>query len=255
MNERDERLGKLIEAVRQHPSGSLSWRKAMNQLLIEIQQLPGLARSAHPDYLEALDDTLLKLGDEIQEFEPRQPSLEKSLVAWINLKLRLKYEVRDLHASQQTRAKNPKNPQAEFQEQVRKPPLSLDVPLGDEGSETLSDRLAASVPCTLLEIEAQTGREQEQQKNQRIGVQLKQYIDQDPEGKLRRCHPQAYPECNCQILSQRLLLKYPPDKLAIVARDLNINYNTLTWHWKNKALPLLQAIARSLGYQPNVEDL
>lgn len=61
MNERDERLGKLIEAVRQHPSGSLSWRKAMNQLLIEIQQLPGLARSAHPDYLEALDDTLLKL--------------------------------------------------------------------------------------------------------------------------------------------------------------------------------------------------
>jgi hypothetical protein len=127
--------------------------------------------------------------------------------------------------------------------------------LGDEGSETLSDRLADSVPCTLLEIEAQTRREQEQQKNQRIGVQLKQYIDQDPEGKLRRCHPQAYPECNCQILSQRLLLKYPPDKLAIVARDLNINYNTLTWHWKNKALPLLQAIARSLGYQPNVEDL
>ncbi|MEW5860249.1 MAG: hypothetical protein AB1861_23170 [Cyanobacteriota bacterium] len=255
MNERDERLGKLIEAVRQHPSGSLSWRKSMNQLLIEIQQLPGLARSAHPDYLEALDDTLLKLGDEIHEFEPRHPSLEKSLVAWINLKLRLKYEVRDLHSSQQTRAKNPKNPQAEFQEQLRKPPLSLDVPLGDEGSETFGDRLAASVPCTLLEIEAQTRREQEQRKNQRIGVQLKQYIDRDPEGKLRRCHPQAYPECNCQILSQRLLLKYPPDKLALVARDLNINYNTLNWHWKNKGLPLLQAIARNLGYQPNVEDL
>lgn len=255
MNERDEQLRTLIEAVRQHPEGSLSWRKAMNQLIIEIQQMPGLARSNHPDYLEALDDTLLKLGEEIQEFEPRHSSLEKSLVAWINLKLRLKYQVLNLHSSQRTRAKNLKNPQAEFQEQAHKPPLSLDVALGDDGSETWIDRLADSVPCTLLEIEAQTKREQEQLRNQRIGVQLKQYINQDPEGKLRLCHPQAYPECNCQILSQRLLLKYPPDKLALVARDLNINYNTLTWHWKNKGLPLLQAIARALGYQPNVEDL
>lgn len=258
MSERDEQLRVLIAAVCENRIGSLSWRKAMNQLILEIQQLPGLARSSHPDYLVALDDTLLKLGEEIQEFEPRHPSLEKSLVTWINLKLRLKYEVRTLHFPNRVRTRNltkPKSSQAEFQAQAQKPPLSLDIPLGDDRSETLGTQLAASTPQTLWEIEAQIRREQQQRKNQTIGVQLKLYIEQDPEGKLRRCHPQAYPECNCQILSQRLLLRYPPDKLALIAREFNINYHTLNWHWKNKGLPLLQTIAKALGYQPYRESI
>ena len=87
MDDREERLRKLIEEVRQHPKKSLNWRKAMNQLLIEIQQLPGLTKSSHPDYGEALDDTLLKLGDEIQQFEPKYPSIETSKLPIIKANL------------------------------------------------------------------------------------------------------------------------------------------------------------------------
>lgn len=233
MNERDERLRILVEAVRQQPKRSLSWRKAMNQLLIEIQQLPGLAKSSHPDYVEALDDTLMKLSEEIGEFEPMKPSLEESLVNWINLKLRLRYRVRGLHSQQL--------------------PLSLDVPISEAGGETFASQLPDERASTVWEIEAEIRQEQEQQKNVRIGVRLKQYIEQDPEKKLRLCHPRAHPHCNCQVLSQRLLLKHPPDKLVDLARDLNVKYHTLNWHWKNKGLPLLQTIAKNLGYQSEAE--
>lgn len=252
MSEREKQLHQLIEAVRQYPKKSLPWRKAINQLLLEVQQLPGLTRSNHPDYWEILDDTLLKLSEQIQDFEPQPPSLEKSLVTWINLKLRLKYEVQGLHSTGITRTKNqaiPKSAKAEFNAQARKQPLSLDVLIGEEGSETFSDQLPAQGYYTLWELQAEIEQEQKQRQNARIGVKLKHYIEQDPKGRLQRCHPRDYPHCNCQVLSQRLLLKYPPDKLADIARELTINYHTLNWHWKNRGLPLLQDIARNLGYE------
>ncbi len=251
MNERDERLGELLAVVRRYPRQSAQWRKAMNQLLLEIQHLPGLAKSAHPDYPEVLDDTLLQLSEQIQNFDPKPPSLAQSLVHWINLKLRLKYRVRELHAPNRRSANSTaKTAREDFKRQGQKPPLSLDAPLGEGSGETFSDRLPSPHPSTLWELEAQIQRDQAQRQERRIGIQLRQYIEQDPQGKLRHCHPASHPDCHCQILSQRLLLKSPPDKLSQIARDFNINYHTLNWHWKNKGLPLLQAIARNLGYQP-----
>ncbi|MCP2730184.1 hypothetical protein [Limnofasciculus baicalensis] len=254
MTQRDRYLRQLIETVCQEPKNSLRWRKAMNQLLLEIQQLPGLTKSNHPDYDEVLDDTLLKLAEEIQEFEPKHSSIETSLVGWINIKLRLKYEVRELHSQSITSSKNRSHPQGakeEFNAQARKQPLSLDVPIGEEGSETFGSQLPAKSPCNLWEVQSAIAKDQKEQENERIGIKLKQYIEQDPERRLQSCHPRPYPNCNCQILSQRLLLKYPPDKMVDIARDLEVNYNTLNWHWKNRGIPLLQEIAKNLGYQPD----
>ena len=256
MNQRDENLRQLIETVRQHPKHSLRWRKAMNQLLMEIQQLPGLAKSHHPDYYEVLDDTLLKLAEEIQEFEPKHSSIETSLVAWINVKLRLKYEVRDLHFQTITSSKNRANPKGakeEFNAQIRKQPLSLDIPIGEEGGETFGSQLPGKSHGNFWELQSAIAEDQKEQENARIGIKIKQYIEQDPEKNLRNCHPRAHPNCNCQILSKRLLLKYPPDKMVDIARDLKVNYNTLNWHWKNRGIPLLQEIAMNLGYQRDEE--
>jgi hypothetical protein len=47
------------------------------------------------------------------------------------------------------------------------------------------------------------------------------------------------------------IFKNPPDKLAVIARECQINYPTLVSHWKLKGIPLLQKIAIQLGYQPN----
>ncbi|MEC4892255.1 MAG: hypothetical protein SAL07_02655 [Oscillatoria sp. PMC 1051.18] len=253
MEERDERLRKLIATLRQQSKGSLSWRKALNGLLLEIQQLPGLAKSNHPDYLQALDDTLMRVGEEIEEFEPQQASITSSLVAWINLKLRLKYQVRDLYAGTGDRARTRttnKSIRQEFKEQARKPPLSLDVPLDAITQETFAAQLPDETPSTIWEQYEEIAREQEKRRHTRIGIQLQAYIEADPDNILASCHPRAHPQCNCQVLAWRLLLKYPPDKLVDIAKDLNINYHTLNWHWKNKGLPLLQNIAKNFGYQP-----
>lgn len=243
MNDEEQRLQALIATVQSRSPG---WRKALNRLIAEIQQLPGLTRSPHPDYYEALDDTLLHLIDEIQSFVPQHPSIVQSLTAWINGKLRLKYRVRELYnPSGDRRPRKLKTPQAQFRNRSRKVPLSLDKPLTTTGNETFGDRLAAP---SLWEVREQLERDRRSQHHTCIGRQLQQYIEQDPEGKLKQCHPGNYPDCHTQVLSQRLLLKSPPDKLAQIARDLKINYHTLNWHWQYKALPLLRSIALDLGY-------
>ncbi|MDY7016324.1 MAG: hypothetical protein SVX43_22550, partial [Cyanobacteriota bacterium] len=117
----EERLKQAIAAVKQHPRGSHPWRRAMNQLIVEIQNLPGLVKSSHPDYPEALNDTFLRLSEEIQAFDPQYPSIAQSLTAWINGKLRLKYAVRELSSPQRSPKPTP-NPTAktEFRQQTRK---------------------------------------------------------------------------------------------------------------------------------------
>ncbi|MEM9542674.1 MAG: hypothetical protein AAGA60_24680 [Cyanobacteria bacterium P01_E01_bin.42] len=245
----EERLKQLIDEIRQSPKNSLTWRKAMNRLLLEIQNLPGLTKSTHPDYAAVLNDVLLRLAEEIHEFEPQHDSFTASLVAWIELKLRLKYAVRDLHRSPRSRSrKTQKTIKEEFREQSRQKPLSLDTPVTSEAGETFSDRLASSL-ANFWELQAEIEREQQQQKNVRIGVKLQDYINRDPERKLQGCHPKAHPRCHCQMLSQRLLIKQPPDRLTQIAKEFQIKYHTLNWHWQNKALPLLRSIAIEFGYK------
>lgn len=84
MDDLDRRLSALITEIRQNPANSRKWRTAMHKLLLEIQQLPGIKKSAHQDYPEALNRTFRWVSDEIAKFEPRPPSVSKSLVNWIN---------------------------------------------------------------------------------------------------------------------------------------------------------------------------
>lgn len=232
MDEQDEYLRQIIAAVCQYPDGSRERRKAMHQMLSYIQRLPGLAKCSHPDYPEVLSATLAMVSTQIQEFQPGYDSLSKSLVGWINKKLRHKYRILELYRP---------NPLVT---------LSLDHPIGyEEGpGGTFTELISDPHPSTIWEIEAQIEQWQQQEKNVRVGIKIWQYIEQDPEGRLRSCHPRQNPECNCQILSKRILLKNPPDKLPEFAREFNIPYQTLVSHWKSKGLSLLQTIARELGY-------
>ena len=223
MSERDEQLRQLIKAVCQATPQSWQWQQAMTLLLTQVLTLPGLARSSHPNYPDVLNETLAEFGDRLcREFQP-QPSLslEASLVAWINKKLRLKYRVLDLHECSGESAL----------------PLEIDLP--------------APAPCTIWELDAEIAQQQQQRQTMRAGQRLQQYVERDPEARLRQCHPGAYPQANAQILSQRLLLKSPPDTLAEIARELAVPYQALYWHWKHKVLPLLQEIAQNFGYRPD----
>lgn len=229
----EQHLRQLIEEVCQHPLKTPKRRKAMNRLLIEIQRLPGLGKSSHPDYLDALNQTWEWVNRSIcARFDWGEPKVQERLVQWLNKYLY--WRIKDLYLS-------PKGN-----------PTSLDTPIGnDEAGTTLLELLSENSlhPPSRSGLDAYI-EQIERERQQDIGLALERYIEQDPEGKLQNCHPKAHPECNCQLMSQRILLKSPPDKLSALSTELNIKYQTLNAHWKRNCLPRLQEIAKELGYQP-----
>ena len=247
MDEQDERLRQLIANVNQHPDGSPEWRRAMSRLLVVIQGLPEFRKYSRldcPDYLfDGLNRTWEWLSRNIRKFEPRTSSIREDLVKWINGYLY--WRVKDLATPN-------------FLSEYRLDDTTKD----SDGVEitTWLDRLSdqgqmvgsTSNPSVLSGLEIYIEQLQKQSE-QRVVLELADYIEQDPKSKLQNCYPRDHPECNCQLLSQRLLFifKDPPDRLTDIAQEYNINYQTLVSHWKRKGLPLLQTIAIELGHQPH----
>lgn len=246
MDEQEERLRQLITAVCQHPDGSREWRKAMSRLIIFLQGLPEFrkySRQDCPDYfLDALNQTWDWFSRNIKNFKPRTSSTRTDLVRWLNGYLY--WRLRDSNSPNTTH-------------------LSLDETISDADSGQITSWLervsehgqllgTPSNPSGLSGLEIYL-EQQQRQSEQHLVIELANYIEQDPKRKLQNCYPRQHPECNCQVLSQRLLFvfKNPPDKLADIAREFQINYQTLRSHWQSKGIPLLQKIAIELGYQPN----
>lgn len=103
--------------------------------------------------------------------------------------------------------------------------------------ETIADDLTLSGIKQILERERRS-----------LGRQMKRYIEEDPEMRLRNCRPRNRPTANCQIFSQKLLLEEPPLNPRQVAKELDIPEQTVYDRWRNYCLPLLREIARELGY-------
>lgn len=205
----------------------------MNRLLIELQHLPGIARSSHPDYGDALNRTWGWVIRNICQISHQlTPPIQDSLAKWINGYL--KWRIKDLRA--------PDN----------RAPISLDEPLSnDKEGQTLLDIQSStdSNAPTLSGLDRHI-QQLQKQKVLRVGVELERYIERDPEGKLRICYPHGYPQCNCQTLSKRRYLQDPPDTFKAIALDLNVPQSQVTNHWYGKCQTLLQKIAKKLGYQP-----
>ncbi|NER23997.1 MAG: hypothetical protein F6J96_25485 [Symploca sp. SIO1C2] len=214
--------------VAQQKEGSLKWeqvtkslRKSIDRLLLVIPSLPGLAKDSHPDYEEVLYETLSEVPKYISDFQPQQDSIIKSFVAWINYKLRLKYRITELYSQGK---------------QVRV--TSLDQLLTDQRYKSLLNTNFAYLDSP----EAETS----------IAQRVWEYIDQDPEGKLRKCTPQRYPDCNAQAVAKILYSSesYKANgqaNLKVLAQHFNIPYQTFYSYWKKHCQPLLSEIAKEIG--------
>ncbi len=222
----EDQLRDLITQICQSQNPSPERQKALNRLLILIQQLPGLYRSSHQNYPEAFNRTLEWASKNIQNFSPSS-SWEKSFVIWINGYL--KWRVRDLYIADN-----------KYENE------SIDKPINDdEGqSTTLGEKLPANT-LSLLEIKI---AELQQAKRQRQGLAVQEYIKKDPEEKLKKSHPRKHPECNCHVLAIRLLLE--EQKISNISREVNISNQTLYSHWNRRCIPLLQEISKKFGEQP-----
>ncbi len=208
----------LIQEICHNPVESRQHRKAMNKLLLELQYLPGLSKSVHPDYLDALNQTWLWVTKNIcEQFKLDSNSVEKRLTTWINSTL--KWRIKDLYI---------KDYKGQKITQILKPIGGITTPARND-LDFLIDEI-------------------ERQEKQNLSKKIEDYINNDPDQLLTNCHPKNYPHVNCQILSQRLLLKQPPDKMLPLAKELNINHQTLNSHFKRNCLKHLQTIAKQLGY-------
>ncbi|MBE9183312.1 hypothetical protein IQ270_00870 [Microcoleus sp. LEGE 07076] len=216
----DELLCRLILGICSESLDSPQRRKLLNRLLRQLQLLPKLSKVAHPYYWEALNKTWEWLDSNLHEFEPRRSPIQDSLTYWINGHLR--YRIIDLYAK-----KNQKNGCLEYLENRRYEIECLD------GLEAEIERI-------------------DREKNQALARAIAQYIDRDPDKKLRNCHPRNRPDCNCQSIVQKLFLEESPQKMSAIARQLNINTQTINSFWKRKGFTKVQEIARQIA-QKNSE--
>lgn len=222
----DGQLQKLIDEVCSYEHGTPERQKALNKLLIIVQQLPGIYKSYHQDYLEALNQTWDWLCRSIDKFQvsPNQ-SLQKCLINWINGYL--KWRIQDLYTPN------------------KKDTISLDEQISNsEGSKVpkldiLPDPIFYSNTLDLLDLKIA-----ETQKSDRLfwAERIIQFIEKDEKRQLSRCCTRKNAQCNCQLLAKRLLLAKPSHKIADIAREFNVSNQTLYSHWKKKCLPLLKEI-------------
>lgn len=228
----EKQLHQLINEVCEHPLKSPKRRKIMNRLLIEFQRLPKLAKSSHPDYLDALNKTWEWVNRSIcEQFDTSKPMVEERLQQWINSYLY--WRIKDLHSLDKNKV------------------YSLDATTANNNTEITYLELLSEKG---FDIPTRSGidsyiEQLERGQRQNISLKLENYFEKDPEGKLRNCHLRGNPECNCHILSQRRFLNNPPEKFTVLAKDFNVKYQTLKSHWERNCSPLLQEIAKDLGYE------
>jgi hypothetical protein len=216
----DERLCKLILAICSESRDSSQRRELMDRLLRKLQRSPKLSKSSHLYYDEAQNKTWLWLNKHLHEFNPQHSPIQASLVSWVNGHLR--YRIQDLYTG-----KNGKNQNT--------------LPLNLEALEA-----SGFYSGCLDGLDAEIERIEREEK-QALARAIVKYFDGDPEYALRNCYVRNRPDCNCQIIAQKLLLQESPEKMAVIARQLNINTQTIRSFWKRKGLSKVQAIARQIA--------
>ncbi len=124
-----------------------------------------------------------------------------------------------------------------------KPPkdYSMDDIIGKgEGSLTIGDMTPDS---RVSGIEALLVNELK-----KIGRQIQEYIQSDPDCQLCGCHVRNRPDINCQVLLQLRLLSEPRLTLEDIAQKLQAPLQTIKSRLERNCFPLIKNIALELGY-------
>lgn len=237
----DEKLCQLIREVLRHPDGSDRQQREMEKLLQLTPNLPGIYKSLTPtiEQQDALNRALVDLSG--CKKEGRADCLRR-FVEKRNLDLTTEdaSNVRVLFVRWFNRII--KNKIAEVYRE-KKEHWSLDAcfPEGDDKTtygDTISSDRTTGID-SIIEAE-----EKEAQIN--LCQAVKDYLETDPEGILRKCHPEGYPQANCQELANKRYLKTPPEKWKNIEKDLKVPYGTVTAHWNRKCVPLVREITSQI---------
>lgn len=236
----DEQLRELLQLLKDSQHESQKQERLKNQLCKLIPLLPGSRKYREPDAKIDFDGALNEAyGGLFTTLPIFLRGIDLDNIADDVLRTRV---VKRFNQIIQNKVCN------QYRQLKRQPfTWSLDAPTKTKTGEEF-DAEGVADDTTEVGIEQLIGEEQAKNQ-QRIGRQIWQYIEEDPDGKLRNSYPSDKPDANSQLLARRLL-KDPPDKLSVIARELNIKYQTLNSHWKRASLPLLKEIVLEFGYQP-----
>jgi len=208
-------------------------------LALAIDQLPEVKRYLGPGwqpyYEQALPTTQkdvqrninkfpqmykLNMGDVNHENSSDSAQVRKWFINWVLIILK-----RDCHDVKRAEKNKPKI-------------ISTSTFMrGDDGltvGETIPDQTIDGIKRLL------------EQERRFMGRKIKRYIEEDPEMRLRNCHPRNNPNLHCQIMAQKLLLQEPPLNRRELAKELEVPEQTVYDRWKNYCLPLLLQIAQEL---------
>jgi len=117
--------------------------------------------------------------------------------------------------------------------------VHLDEPTSEENATTKEEIIPDPRPEPPIDYVEQQER----------FLQLKAYLEKDPEQRLRNCCTRRYPICNCWELIKRRILTSPPQTFKEIKKDLDIPGDNITRLWYNKCVPLLAEIAQQIGYE------
>jgi hypothetical protein len=250
----DEQLRQLLQLLKDSQEGSKEQERLKNQLCQLIPHLPGISKHPYPniDLEEMMQEAYCGFLKTLSAF---LRGIELDNLAADVLRTRV------VQRFNKTLKNKVCDQYRRMQQQIFT--VSFDAPITSNRGEEFE----AQEPIdhtTKNGIEQLIEREQAQNK-QRIGRKLWQYIEDDPTGELRNSYPsekidktkpnnpenrRPRPDANSHVLALGLLLQDPPDKLSEIARELNIDYQTLHSHWKRTGLVLVKEIALKFGYQP-----
>lgn len=235
----DNELKSLVENFCSQEKNTRQSTIANYKLLQAIQSLPQLRRSYQPeasffsmDFEEILNETLLEVTERIcEEFNADEIDYTRSLVKWINYKLRLYYKPKD-----------------KLREASRHKTLSLDRYIDGEENSTFLDLLDNYEDGETLNTIDGMIEQTQQQRRHRLGKEVWQYLQDDPDNRLKdkKCGSDKHRQCQCHLLVQKRLLTVPPETWKAIEAELNVPFGTITSHWAKSCKPLLAEIAQKL---------
>jgi hypothetical protein len=215
MDRLNELLHQLVTEACSHPVGSAARQKNLTKIIRLITNK--LWKEHIPYYQDALQQTWVYFCQNICEGntgEPYNPS-RGSVITWLNFYL--KRRLQDFYLEQQKR-------------QTRLVSLSTESSsLGDTDRKTDPIENLAAEPDVPPLLE-----------------QVKQWVEADPDGELRRTHIANHPEVTCQVL---ILRRLPPEaSWKTLAAEYNLSISTLSSFYQRQCLPRLRKFGESEGY-------
>jgi hypothetical protein len=207
-------LHQLVVQACQHPPGSPERQKNLTRIVSLVR--PKLWRETTAYYQDALQQTWMYFCQNICEantgeaYDPER----SSLITWLNFYL--KRQLQQFFV--------------ETQKQQARTISASSIPFGDGDDQARDpiDRLAApaDVPPLLESV--------------------REWIERDVTGELRRIHIANHPEVNCQVL---LLRRLPPEvSWKDLSTEFNLPISSLSNFYQRQCLPRLCQFGKAEGY-------